>query len=271
MIRGFAGLALTVLAGACASARGAHPTLQATLWVQTAAEYRALAEGTYRQATRALAEALADSSWTAAVEQAAAFRGLPPAVIVDVDETVLDNSPFQARVIREGGEFDPALWERWVGEAGAASIPGAVDFASEAARRGVTVFYITNRDSAQETATRVNLAGEGFPLAQEPDVVLTRGEREGWTSDKSSRRTTVARDFRVLLVIGDDLNDFVPASLLRSERAELVRRHDERWGIRWFILPNPVYGSWESALLAGESDLSREERLERQEAALTTE
>lgn len=262
-------LAATALATACAT-RGPHATLQATLWMRNAAEYRALAEANYHQATESLIEALADSTWTAAVEQTAEYASLPPAVIVDIDETVLDNSAFQARVIRQGGEFDPVLWDVWIAEAAARAVPGALQFTREAQQRGVTVFYVTNREHPQEAATRRNLEALGFPLATQVDVVLTRGEQAEWDSDKTTRRAAIAGDHRVLLLAGDDLNDFVDARISSEERAEIVRRYQANWGERWFVLPNPVYGSWEGAILGYETDLSNEERARRKEAALSS-
>ncbi len=263
-------LAIAAFAAACATGRTPHPTLQATLWVQTAAEYRALTEGTYNEATESLDGALADSTWTAAVEQTGEYAALPPAVIVDIDETVLDNSAFQARVIRQGGEFDPELWDAWIAEAAARPIPGALEFTREADRRGVTVFYVTNREQPQEAATRRNLEDLGFPLAAEVDVVLTRGEREEWESDKTTRRAAVATEYRILLLAGDDLNDFVDARISRELREELVRRHEANWGEKWFVLPNPVYGSWEGSILGYESALSVKERERVKREALET-
>lgn len=247
-----------------------HATLQATLWVQTAAEYRALTEQIYENAARSLALALADSAWTA-LDQPAEARRLPPAVIVDIDETVLDNSAFLARVIRRGGEFDPDLWDAWIAEAAALAVPGALEFAREAARRGVAIYYITNRDSLHEDATARNLAALGFPLDAAPDAVLTRGEREGWGSVKTSRRQAIAGHHRVVLLMGDDLNDFVDAQVSREARRAIVDDNGARWGVEWFVLPNPVYGSWEGALLDYETGLSDEERARRKQAGLRTE
>lgn len=271
--------AALLAAAACASAPARDaappglaepPLLQSVLWVQTSAEYRALAEQAFAVAGTTLDRALADSTWTAAVEQTGDFAGLPAAVIVDVDETTLDNSPFEARLVRSGESFDPADWAAWVEEAAAPPVPGALEFAREADRRGVTIFYVTNRDAPYEAATRRNLERAGFPLPTDRDVLLLRGERPEWTSDKTSRRAHVAADHRVLLVIGDDLNDFVLARLPLEERDALVRRHAERWGERWIVLPNPMYGSWESAAVGPGEDLTPEQELRRKIERLHT-
>lgn len=245
-----------------------HPELDATLWVQTSAEYDALARQAFRLAETSLEAGVADSQWIAALEQEPPYATLPPAVIVDVDETVLDNTAYQARRIRAGGGFTPDTWGAWVAEARAAAVPGAAGFARRADSLGVTVFYITNRDHELEPGTRRNLEAEGFPLEPGVDVLLTLGE-EGWDSDKGPRRAAVAARYRVLLLVGDDLNDFVPARVSRAEREALLERHDAWWGRRWILLPNPIYGSWEDALLGFER-VTDEEAIRRKQDALDT-
>lgn len=223
-------------------------TIRATRWVRTSAEYRAISLQAYAAAARTLVRALGDSAWTAVPEQeGAAFRTLPPAVILDVDETVLDNSPFQERMVEAGSDFDAAEWARWVGEARAEAVPGALAFTRRAAQLGVAVFYVTNRNAELEEATRRNLVELGFPVSAVHDAVLCRGEH-GWDSDKSARRRQVAEEYRVLLLAGDDLNDFLPAQGRSvGARRRLVEEHRDRWGERWVVLPNPIYGSWVDA------------------------
>lgn len=246
------------------SEMAAHPTLFATLWQQTSAEYGASALQAYDAASEVLPIALADSAWTAAVEQEGHdFSALPPAVVLDVDETVLDNSPQQARTILAGGAFDPEAWGAWVNEARAPAVPGAREFLALADSLGVTVFYVTNRDQPLEEATRRNLESVGMPVDPDTDTVLSRGEREGWGSDKTSRREAIAERYRIVLLVGDDFNDFVSARLPRAERDRLLERYRDRWGDRWIMIPNPVYGSWEGALY-GEADDTPQERARRQ-------
>ena len=266
-IAGLALIALGIVFTACA--RHPHPVLHSTTWVRTAPEYDAVAREAFRLAMDRLPEALEHPFWTAAVEQTGGYQELPPAVIVDVDETILDNTPFQARMIHEGEEFDPEAWAAWVEEAAARPVPGALEFARAAERRGVEIFYVTNRDQPLEAATRRNLQAVGFPLGPAgQDRVLTRGERREWTSDKSSRRAAVARRHRILLIIGDDLNDFLSARLSPAQRDSLAARYDDRWGRQWIMLPNPLYGSWEDALYGFQSGLSADEKTRRKADAL---
>lgn len=272
-------LLLLLPLGACrtthevGSAGGGTPPndlLASTLWVSTAAEFEAAALQAYRLAAVMLDSALASPAWTAAVEQTGAAASLPPAVVVDVDETVLDNSAYQARLVRDDALYSSATWTVWVDEARAEPIPGAVDFLRHAAARGVQVIYLTNRRAEHEAATRRNLEALGFPIDKGEDVVLTRGERPAWAeSDKASRRAAVAERYRIVMLVGDNLGDFLP-DVERSvaERAELVGRYRAYWGTRWIVIPNPMYGSWDDALFDFDYSLSPEERRARKWEAL---
>ena len=243
-------------AGAPASNASTHENLNAVVWMQTALEYEASAIQAYRLAQMQLDAALSNPAWTAAIEQTADASKLPPAVIVDVDETVLDNSYYQARMIRDRTEYSSATWDPWVQEARATAIPGAIEFTKYAASKGVTIFYVTNRTAKIEDPTRKNLTALGFPLTETVDTILTRGERPEWqASGKGPRRAYVARDYRILLLIGDDLGDFVTdAAGTVAERKAKTAPQEDWWGRRWIMIPNPSYGSWERAVIDGSKD-----------------
>ena len=219
----------------------------------------------YRQAFAAAAAnldaALADPHWSAALEQGPNPDRLPPAIIVDIDETVLDNSPFQGALLKEGRVFDAALFDVWVESAQARPLPGSLAFLKAAHNRGVTIFYVTNRNARQESATRDNLARAGFPLEDKNDTLMMRKERPGWIWDKSSRRALIAGAYRILMLIGDDFNDFIGDSRTTLEkRRQLSATHGDWWGERWFILPNPSYGSWLGAIYGYEWGISDEKK-----------
>ncbi|MGE5198978.1 MAG: 5'-nucleotidase, lipoprotein e(P4) family [Rhodospirillaceae bacterium] len=269
--RRFASVALLVpilaLSGAAACAHRATPPATApaaataapaaakvalpdsVAWFRTSVEYRAITTQSYRLAALMLERALADRTWTAALEQTGDFGAKPPAVILDVDETVLDNSESEERSIREGAAYSEARWAEWCNERKATPIPGALEFTRAAAAKGVTVFYVTNRDHALEPATRDNLAKYRFPLDPARDTVLTRAERPEWaSSEKSARRSLVAQDFRILLLVGDDFGDFVAGARgTLAARKALSEANAAMWGVKWIVLPNPMYGSWKTA------------------------
>jgi 5'-nucleotidase (lipoprotein e(P4) family) len=240
-------LAIVLLLGGCASVPQPEPCnpglslVNASAWVATAAEYDASAIQVYNNARRQLDAALAVAG------------DKPPAIILDLDETSLDNVAFEGRMIRQGITYEQKAWNQWVSESKAVAVPGAAEFLTYAKSRGVTPFYITNRLAAEEPGTLRNLQNLGFPIDPAGDALLVRGERPEWQpGDKGIRREYVAARYRVLLVLGDDLNDFVNAvDKSREERDALVRTNNDLWGSRWLILPNPMYGSWERALTRG--------------------
>ncbi|WP_022835824.1 5'-nucleotidase, lipoprotein e(P4) family [Salisaeta longa] len=251
-----------------------HPNLNSVLWTQTAVEFDGVTRSAYQAAHLMMTRALHDSSWTAALEQrrrgVERYRSLPPAVVLDVDETVLDNSAYQARLIRQNETYDSESWNAWCRERAAGAIPGALAFTQAAARAGVQVIYLTNRDHRVEAATRDNLRQLGFPLSDTSDVILTQGERPGW-EEKGPRRAFVADRYRVLLLIGDNAGDFI-SNVEQSvpARRRLAEQYQGFWGTRWIVLPNPQYGSWEGALFDYNYGLPYLERLQKKHKALRT-
>lgn len=228
--------------------------LHSTLWQQTAVEYDGTTRGAYQLAEIMAQRALEDSLWTAAIEQAemdgSRYASLPPAVVLDVDETVLDNSAYQARLVRQNESYDTESWQAWCREAQADPVPGALAFTRAMDERGVQVIYLTNRDAEVEAATRENLRRLGFPIreTETSDAVLTQGEREGW-EPKSPRRQWVADQFRILLLIGDNFGDFAAeVETSPGQRQQKANAFREYWGTRWIVLPNAQYGSWVGAL-----------------------
>jgi len=256
------------------AASAAHDNLNAVLWVQTSAEYRAASQTVYRAAADQLDVALKQPNWDALVpaERGNAAQGLTPAVVMDVDETVLDNSPYQARLVRSGKDYDDISWDAWVAEKKAKPLPGVVDFAKAAAAKGVTILYLSNRAEHLQAATLANLRSAGMPVADD-GVFLGLGtfvegcEQNG--SEKNCRRQLAGRKYRVLMQFGDQLGDFVQiVSNTRDGRTALYDEYRDWFGERWWMLPNPTYGSWEPALFNNAWDQPREVRRARKHEAL---
>jgi acid phosphatase len=265
--------------GGCGSSRStdlSHEDLDATLWMQTSAEYVAATEQAFWLGRQMLKQALGDPTWSALPDQqaelAASSKAAPllPAVIVDIDETVLDNSPYQAAVIKNEGEYDLDAWQVWVERAEAEAVPGARAFLDACRESGVTVFFVTNRVEGQEQLTRRNLEQQLLLPVGAADTILSKFELDDWTTDKTSRRQHVAQHYRILLIVGDDLNDFVWAGEKPSAktRRETSQRYAHLWGEKWIILPNANYGSWERALYGFDDALPRQEKLLRKQRQL---
>ncbi|KAA3601571.1 MAG: acid phosphatase [Calditrichaeota bacterium] len=231
-----------------------NDNFNATLWTQVSAEFRALTLQTYKNATKNLESALKDKNWSAEISQREGFEDLTPCVILDIDETVLDNSNYQGQLVLDNSSYATKTWDKWIKMAKATEVKGALNFVKEAKEMGITVFYLTNRkcierdDLAcpQELETIKNLETLGFPKVKKEEILL-RYEREEWGSEKISRRQEIAKDYRVLMLFGDDLGDFIPEvkkKITFEQRFELVENFNDYWGEKWFILPNPTYGSW---------------------------
>lgn len=248
----------------------AEADLNATLWIQTSAEYQATSEQTYRWGKTMLLEALKDPAWTAAVEQNS-VAGKPPAVILDIDETALDNTAYQGRLLKAHELHSEENFTAFRNEQISRPIAGAVDFCNFAREHHVQVFFTTNQ-RAPEEAIRGNLAKVGFQLDPTEDTVLLSRERPEWdSSDKTARRRFIAEKYRVILQFGDDFNDFVAAGGKSvADRAALLDRYHANFGTKWFMLANPIYGSWERAVLGNRPGLSRCEQIQIKNEALRT-
>jgi 5'-nucleotidase (lipoprotein e(P4) family) len=269
-----------ICAAACAETqfaeidRSAIGKLDAALWMQTSAEYQTNVLQAYRIAARCLRDALQDITWSAIPGQVNRDE-LKPAIIVDLDETVLDNSRFQTALVKNGLSFSEALWSQWVVTSSSTALPGAHDFLIATHKLGVTIVYVTNRNYSSKEATLKNLQQLDLPVDSTGNFVLCSGEpipgeSSKWESDKQGRREYLAKRYRILLIIGDQLSDFVRSSQLDPQaRIALAVRYRDYWGSKWIVIPNPAYGSWEQAVLASPQSLSDNEKLERKYQSLT--
>lgn len=252
----------------------ANDNLNAVLWMQRAQEYKAITEQTYRAAADRLDAALKESHWDALVpeERGNDAKGLKPAVVLDLDETVLDNSPYQARLVRDGKEYDEMTWDQWVAEKKARAIPGVVDFARAANEKGVTLLYISNRAVHLKEATLANLRAEGLPVADDSvflglGTVVEGCEQAG--SEKNCRRRLAGQQYRVLMQFGDQLGDFVEVTANTNEgRDALLQQYHDWFGERWWMLPNPTYGGFEPAQFNNDFSQPRQARHDAKRAAL---
>ena len=222
-------------------------SMLSVLYVQTATEFAANNIQTYANAKDALLKGLEDSSWKAALEQVDNFEDKSPAIILDVDETVLDNSNFQARTILSGLSY-PNGWAEWVNESNAGAVEGVYDFLHFADKKGVKIYYLTNRLESFREATKKNILKLGLPF-EDDSVLLMRSEEN--LRDKTDRRKKIANENRIVLIIGDQLTDFIStkeAYVFHTERKKLAKKYSDLWGTKWFLVTNPTYGRWELSI-----------------------
>ena len=240
--------------------------LNAVIWQQTAAEYQANSIQNFKQAQLALEMLLKQPNVTAAVEQTGNFSALPPAVVVDVDETMLDNSAFQARLVKSNKIFKESDWAQWCNEHAALPIPGAREFSNFANSRGVRMIYMSNRDVSLTEITRQNLEEKGFSDSSNAATFLFR-DKANQMDTKGQRRAIVAQKYRIVMLIGDNLGDFSEGyKSTPKARSQIVTDFSDYWGTRWIMLANPTYGSWEQTLYGFDNtatpELIREKKLE---------
>jgi 5'-nucleotidase (lipoprotein e(P4) family) len=220
----------------------------ATLWMQKSAEYRALA---YQAFNLARWQLDADLKGKNKNDIPKTERKKPRAVVVDIDETILDNSPSQAAGIKARKGFDLKDWYAWGDMRKAKAIPGSVEFLNYAVSRGVKVFFVSNRDEVQKQATIDNLKAVGFSDVSADNVMLRQKDANGKNiSTKEPRRHAIQQKYRIAILMGDNLDDLSDVFELKGipERFAEIDKFKSDIGKRWIVLPNAMYGTWENAI-----------------------
>lgn len=203
-----------------------------TLFQQRAAEYRALCFQAYNIARLRL-------------DEYKPVSGKPKAIVTDIDETLFDNSPYEAHQTLQGKDYDVTSWHEWTDKASADTMPGAASFLKYASSKGVTIFYITNRDEKERVSTIQNLKKFNLPNADDAHFLPKQS-----TSSKEARRQSVFGTHEIVMLLGDNLADFSALFDKKSveERLRNTNFSAADFGNKFIVLPNPVYGDWESAL-----------------------
>ncbi len=195
-------------------------------------------------------------------------RGARPAIITDLDETILDNSYQEAKLILDGAAYSKERWKEWSDKSAATSVPGAADFLREAHKKGITIFYISNRSVSELGTTLLNLQKLGLPDADSAHALFAEG-----TPSKESRRLAVMKKHPVVLLMGDNLNDFMNIFEEKSIADRFVETDKERaeWGKKFIVLPNAIYGEWENALYDYDKHLTPGQKEAKREGKLISE
>lgn len=219
------------------------------LWMRTSAEYRALAYQGYNVAMNAVKMAVTDSS----------HQRKPLAIVLDADETVVDNTKLMGESIANGnGRFDAPWWRQAVHQGKSQAMPGAVEFLNEVHKQGVEIFYVSNRYAPVNLDVTIqNFKELGFPSVDKDHVLLFEKD-----SDKQPRFDMIAKKYYVVVYMGDNAGDFPIGTKGKTlaERNAIIDAHKEDFGTTFVVFPNPAYGSWVSALAKGYQNLSPEEQ-----------
>jgi 5'-nucleotidase (lipoprotein e(P4) family) len=216
------------------------------LWQQTAAEYRALCYQAYNLAKLRL-DAIPKKQ----------LRKEQLAIVTDLDETILNNSYAEAQLLKEGKSFNDATWKNWISKSAATGVPGAAEFLRYAKHLGLTIFYISNRDTGDVLYTLENLKRLNLPDADTSHMLFQSN-----TSSKETRRQKVMTQYKIVMLLGDNLNDFTSAFEKKNfaDRFAETDKVKEEWGNKFIVLPNSDYGEWEGALYNYQHHLSPEQK-----------
>ena len=206
--------------------------LFSSIFQQRAAEYRALCLQGYNIAKMRI------ESYVAQTEK-------PKAIITDIDETILDNSPYAVHQAYSGLEYTTATWYEWTDQSAADTMPGASAFLKYVASKNIQVFYITNREDKERASTLKNLKRFDLPNADEIHLYTKLG-----TSSKEVRRQQVMDRYEVVLLMGDNLADL---NILFDKKTEDERKKNTdilagEFGKKFIVFPNVNYGDWESSM-----------------------
>lgn len=223
----------------------------AVAWKQTAAEYRALCYQGYNIARMHVDAALANR----------APGAKPPAVITDVDDTVLGAPKYWGRLVADGMDFfDDPVWDEGVADNMFTPMPGALEFLNYCRDRGVEVFYVTSRDQGENTyeLAAMNLRSAGFPFVDGKHLTVQRE-----TSNKETAQRKIMEEYDVIVMLGDNLNDFQRKYYVKDvdERFRLMEEDKACYGTKFIVFPNPTDGHWMNAIFGNsEPPASRENR-----------
>lgn len=207
--------------------------IYSTAYQQKAAEYRALCLQAYN-----IAHTRVDEIALTKFEK-------PKVIITDIDETILDNSPYEVHQTLQGKDYEATSWDEWTAMANADTVPGAASFLKYASSKGLEIFYITNRSENERAATLKNLQKFNLPNTDNAHLFLRQT-----TSSKEERRQNIAATHSIIMLLGDNLGDFsfLFDKKTIDERSKNVDMVSNDFGNKFIVLPNPVYGDWEFSL-----------------------
>jgi 5'-nucleotidase (lipoprotein e(P4) family) len=224
------------------------------LWYQKSAEMKALYHQSFNWAKYRIEQEINNQK-----------KEKKSAVIVDIDETMLDNSPFEANCVKTGKGYTKERWTEWTAKTMAEALPGAVEFTCFAKSKGVEVFYISNRSVDEFDVTLKNLQQANFAFADSAHLFL-----KSTTSSKKLRREVVAQNYEIILLLGDNLGDFSDIFEDRTDNYGFgtVEEQQDLFGKKFIILPNPMYGAWEESVFPSGQELSGKEKYTLRKKAL---
>ena len=198
-------------------------------WHKNSAEYKALCLQAYNAAKNKL-----DIELSKNIDKTLA-------IVADLDETILNNTPYNEMLIEENTSYNQENWSDWVNKKIATAVPGSLDFFSYADSKGVEIIYLSNRRVENYEPTKENLISLGFPFKESTQMLLRTNSR-----DKDERRKSI-ENYNIIMFIGDNLGDFDSTFFDKDneERWEISKSKKEKFGDSFILIPNLIYGDWE--------------------------
>ena len=198
-------------------------------WHKNSAEYKALCLQAYNAAKNKL-----DIELSKNIDETLA-------IVADLDETILNNTPYNEMLIEENTSFNQENWSDWVNKKNATAVPGSLDFFNYADSKGVEIIYLSNRRVENYEPTKENLISLGFPFKESTQMLLRTNSR-----DKDERRKSI-ENYNIIMFVGDNLGDFDSTFFDKDneERWEISKSKKEKFGDSFILIPNLIYGDWE--------------------------
>ena len=222
--------------------------INATLWVQHSGELRASFFQAFNIAKIALQNNLDNY-----------IGDKTPAIVFDLDETLLDNSFYEADLILNQTSYNTDNWKEWTDKKCATATPGAIDFVEFASSFDVEIIYVSNRRTDEINSTFENMKALGFPEVPIENYIFRDAE-----SSKITRRSIISENYEIILLLGDNLNDFDGVFENRNDGNgwQAVDDNKELFGTKYIVFPNPMYGNWERPLLSNEEQSPQQNRIQ---------
>lgn len=209
-------------------------SVSAIVWYQKSAEAKALYFQGYNVATSRIINIRNQNP-----------NALNMAIVLDIDETILDNSPFQATLAYSYLNYNKRLWNEWTSQKDAELLPGVERFFTVADSLGFEIFLVSNRYNSEKKSTFENLQQFNLPGLKEENILLKEFE-----SSKKERRESILSRYSIELLLGDNLGDFDDVFDTESlhEREHNVRKMSDKFGSKFIVFPNPMYGVWDELM-----------------------
>lgn len=230
--------------------------VQSVLWYQSSVERKMIYAMSFKRAEQLLKQNM--QKYGKSKKQLA--------VVVDIDETILDNSPYEGYLIKNQMAFTPETWQHWVNKAKADLLPGSRDFLTKVEQSGIEIFYISNRSMEDLEPTMQNLRMHELPFIDPGHIMLKTD-----LSSKTDRKKVIQESYKIILSVGDQYSDFdsegyalnfeVGMEQANYQLADSVLNH-------FVLLPNPMYGEFEKMIAPNRDDVSTESKLEMRAQAI---